>query len=164
MKKSQPYTAQIADIFVLGAGDDPDLPPDLRESSANLDNTSIVLNILGTGLGVRRPNKTIVTESESLRHLMALSLAADDATILCTTGQHLNFRAEPNALSWLCKPSYVDLGSGGERCDRLTRLMAPLSRLVRIDQSADIRWITLDVSELHVTLVYDSENSRANPI
>lgn len=43
MKKLLSYTAQIADIFVLGAGDDPDLPPDLRESSTNLDKTSIVL-------------------------------------------------------------------------------------------------------------------------
>lgn len=79
---------------------------------------------------------------------MALSLATDDPTILCTTGQHSNFHSNPNALSWLCKPSYVDLGSGGDRCDRLPRLMAPLSCLIRIDQSADIRWITLDVSAL----------------
>ncbi len=147
-ERIQPYTAQISELFELGAGGDADLPPDLQKSSANLDKTSIVLNILGIGLGVKREENKIVTESESLRDLMVLSLAADDPTILCTMGQHFNFSSTPNTLSWLCKSSYADLGSGARRRTPLPRLIAPLSSRIRIDQSTDLRWIALDVIAL----------------
>lgn len=147
-KRIQPYTALIGDIFELGAGGDPGLPPDLRASSANLDKMSIILNILGTGLSVIPHDNDIVTERESLRHLLVLSLAADDPTVLCTMGQHFNFSSRPNALSWLSKSSYIDLGCGPLRRTRLPGLMAPLSRSIRIDQSTDLRWVSLDVFAL----------------
>ena len=148
--KTQSYTAQIGELFELGAGGDADMPPELRKSSANLDKTSIVLNVLGTGLGVVRHDNTIVTESDSLRRLMVLSLAADDPTVLCTMGQHFNFSSTPNTLSWLCKSSYADLGSGAERRARLPPMRASLFRFIHIDQSTDLRWITLDVFALGV--------------
>lgn len=147
-EKIQPYSAQIGEIFGLGAGGDPDLPPDLRTSSANLDKTSIVLNILGTGLSITRHENAIVTEIESLRRLMVLSLAANDPTILCTMGQHFSFSSTPNALSWLCKSNYADLGPGGERRARLPRMKAPISRVICIDESPNLRWISLDVFAL----------------
>lgn len=83
----QPYTAQIRETFEMGAGGGPDLPSELRSSSANLDKTSIVLNILGIGLAVVRQEDLVVTAIESLRRPMVPSLAANNPTVLCTIGK-----------------------------------------------------------------------------
>ena len=87
-ENSQSYSAQIGETFELGAGGD-------------ANKMSIVLNVLGTGLGVLGLPNAIATERESLPRLMVLSLLANDPTVLCTMGPHFSFSSTPYALSWL---------------------------------------------------------------
>ncbi|KAK4691385.1 hypothetical protein P7C71_g5606, partial [Lecanoromycetidae sp. Uapishka_2] len=142
------YTAEIRETFELGAGGDPDLPPDQRAASANLDKMSIVLNVLGCGLGVKRFPGQILTEDEAFRRMMILSLSAGDSTALCTLGPYYKFMEKSSPLSWWRRPTWTDLGSGTQRRDHLPRMAEPLTRRIQIDQSPELGWIQLDVVAL----------------
>lgn len=144
----RPYTTVIRDVFELGAGGDPDLPSHLRKSSANVDKMSIVLNTLGNGLAVCEGHKMVIDERECMRHLLMLGLAARDSSVLCTVGQHFSFGAETDRLSWLCQPTFTDLGSGGRRHDYLPSMSEPISDRIQFDQSPAMAWIELDVFAL----------------
>jgi len=140
-----PYTAQIRDIFNLGAGGDPDLQSDLRKASAYRDKTSIILNTLGNGLAVTGDLNAGLTEEECMRRLMLLGLAANDPTVLCTIGPHFNSPKSPDTLSWLCKPTYEDLGSGAQRRDYFPCMPQIHANGICIDQNPSLRWIEIDV-------------------
>jgi hypothetical protein len=144
----QPYPARIKEIFSLGAGGDPDLSGDLRDSSAYLDKSSIVLNILGNGLGIKRKRNHVVTEDECIKDLYMVGLAANDPLILCTMGQHFNFRQSTDMLSWLRHPSFMDLGSGSERQSPMPRMVPQATQRIWLDQSSENRWVQLDVVAL----------------
>ncbi len=144
----QPYPAQIKEIFSLGAGGDPDLQPELQVSSAYLDKSTIVLNILGNGLGIKRKMNHVVGEDDCIRDLYMVGLAANDPLTLCTMGQHFNFSQSTENLSWLRHPSFVDLGCGSERQSPVPRMMPQLTQRIRLDQSSENRWVQLDVVAL----------------
>lgn len=144
-----PYTTQIRQTFSLGAGGDPTLPPHLRESSTLQDKMSIVLNILGTGLkvvGTQQINP--MTEEEATFRLTVLSLAALDPTALCTLGKPFNLTPKTSELFWLCKPSWYDLGPGGQRREPLPTMSAKLMRYIRFDPSPSQAWVEVDAVAL----------------
>jgi hypothetical protein len=145
----QPYTAQIRETLELAAGGDPLLPLIMRESSALQDKISIVLNILGTGLATT-PTEQIrhITKDEAICRLMILSLAALDPTVLCTVGEPLNLASRTNKSSWICTPTWNDLGSGGERRDYVPLMSSKLASFIQIDPNPEQEWIKLDVLAL----------------
>lgn len=147
-RSMQPYTARIQEIFSLGAGGNPSLPPKLRVSSACLDKATIVLNILGNGLGIKRKRNHVVREDDCIKDLYMVGLAANDPRILCTMGQHFDFSQSPEMLSWLRHPSFVDLRSGSEQAFPLPCMLPQLTQRIRLDQSSENRWIQLDVFAL----------------
>jgi hypothetical protein len=145
----QLYTTQIRETFGLEAGGDPDLPLLTRESSALQDKISIVLNVLGTGLATTSTQRvSSLTEDEAVCRLMILSLAALDPTVLCTLGKPLNLTLEANKSSWLCKPTWHDLGSGNNRGDHTPPMESKFLSCIRIDPYPEQRWIQLDVFAL----------------
>jgi hypothetical protein len=145
----QPYTAHIRETFDLGADGDHNLPQGLRESSALRDKISMVLNVLGTGLATT-PTQRIehIKEEEAFRRLMVLSLAALDPTVLCTLGEPLNFTSTVNKSSWLCKPTWHDLSSGGNRREYIPPMSSQLVSYIHINPNSEQRWIQLDVLAL----------------
>lgn len=128
------YTTQIMEVFELKAGGNPGLSPAERERDANLDRMTILLNSVGNGLSLKRDTaaKSMYTKSpERCMHtLLLLALAANDPTALCTLGEPFRLSNKPGApASWLNKPHYADVGSGGERGSDLPLMNSSIFKL-----------------------------------
>lgn len=142
------YPARIREIFSLGAGGDPGLPSKQRLSSALLDKSTIVLNILNNGLAIKRKSNQIVKEENCIEDLYMIGLAANDPLTLCTMGQHFYYGNSNKKLSWLRSPAYIDQGCGGERGGPSPCMIPQLTRRIELDPSPQRRWIATDVFAL----------------
>jgi hypothetical protein len=143
LENVESYTTHIRQVLRLGAGGDPDLPNELRLCDANCDKISIVLNVMGNGLNLKRSQdgeslKRFASQDECYRQLMILALAAGDPLALCALRKPL--RIGTNGCSWLCHLGGGDTGSAPES----TPLPLLSSPSIKIDESPSARWIELD--------------------
>ncbi|KAH8820880.1 heterokaryon incompatibility protein-domain-containing protein [Xylogone sp. PMI_703] len=139
------YTSNIAQIFELDAGGDPDLPEEMRIADANCDKISITLNILGNGLNLSVERGSVAmtqyaSVDECYRQLLILALAAGDLSSLCGLGKPLRPNPKSPRSSWLCQPTHLDAGSAPE----FDSLPIPSTLAVKLDPSAQSSWIELD--------------------
>lgn len=139
-----PDTPLIRDIFSLAASGDPRIADEhARLCNANQDNISIVLNVVGNGLRLKRADSIDITEysidDKCIRSLLLLALAAGDPLALCTLGDPLRLGdpAGNHSASFLCASSTKDTGSFPDPMD----LPPVAASSIKGDTSSLTRWI-----------------------
>lgn len=136
------YVHAIRTIFELNAGGDPDLSGDRRVADGHCDKVSIVLNVLGNGLSLKRSvdsTSSYISLDECYRQLLILALVAGDPLSLCCLGRPLKPTVNAARSSWLCEPTAVDNRSGS-----LFAFPALSTDSILLDQSPESVWIELD--------------------
>jgi hypothetical protein len=154
VSESVPFVSTIAETFRMQAGGDPRLPEYLRRLDANRDKMGIALNASGIPLALTssnafsRPN----IEDECLRSLLLVGLAARDPLSLCTTGTPL--RLHDGSISWLCRPTVLDVGTNGSPPPRWSKSAS------KIMQSSDGR---AEYAQLDLIFLDLPHRTHANP-
>ncbi|KAI9642016.1 hypothetical protein NHQ30_009887 [Ciborinia camelliae] len=137
------YTLHLKDIFALGAGGDPSLPERMRKCDANCDKISIVLNVAGKGLKLKRNHtpealKRFEHLEECYRQMLIVALVAGDPMPLCALGPHLKLGA---STSFLCYPDETDPGSSPKL--PLSPVSEDVLSNISISPSPSTPWISL---------------------
>ena len=100
-------------VYMLDAGGNPKLPPDRRVIDANREKLATVLNSVGTGLTVQYPStdgyhEPLATHNKCFRAISLIALAANNAAVLCTSGDPFRSDHNPSMNSWLRWPRIYD--------------------------------------------------------
>ena len=131
-------------VFKLDAGGNPNLPLDERIIDANREKLAIILNSVGTGLTVQHPSfdghgEPLGTHNECFRAISLLALAANNAAVLCTSGNSFRSEHSTSTNSWLRWPAIYDednMSTHGRTVIDTSRILVdtgPRSETVQLD-------------------------------